>query len=121
MKKKILSIIALFALVAILVSPCLAVNMTITNFATGKQDLMFYNPDGTLIGIYNTSSTVIPIPSDTDFQVVIRPNTASTWLNNPALFLGDAVSYLMSFALPLFVILGFCAILIGLSNYGKRR
>lgn len=120
MKKKTLSIIALCALVAILVSPVLAVNMTITNFATGKQDLMIYNPNGTLIGLYNTSSPIIPLP-DTDFQVVIRPNTASSWINNPFLFFSDMIGFLMTNFAPVFLILCMIAVASGLAYYGKKR
>jgi hypothetical protein len=112
-------IIIILVLIAVILSPVMAVNMSITNFGTAKQDIQIYTPNGTMIGLYNTSSPIIPLP-DTDFQIVIRPNTAASYISNPGLFLTDAVGYLMTFAIPLFVILGFCAILIGLSRYGRR-
>lgn len=111
---------ALLALVVLVTAPVLAVNMTVTNFATGKQDLMIYNPNGTLIGLYNTSSPIIPLP-ETDFQVVLRPNTASSWVNNPMLFFTDAISFLLTNALPVFTLIGLLFVAIGLASIGRRH
>ena len=118
--KKFIPIIALLALVLLVSAPVTAVNMTITNFATGKQDLMIYTPNGTLIGLYNTSSPIIPLP-ETDFQVVLRPNTASTWVNNPLLFFNDAVGFILVNALPIFMIVGLLAFALALAGYGRRH
>jgi len=74
---------------------------------TGQEDVQIWV--GTdLVEYGNTSGAdILYQPLDADFHIVTRPTLSSRWLNNPALFLTDAVDYLMAFAFPLFVILGF--------------
>lgn len=128
--KLVLSIALLLALVvsgvsAVVLKPDMVdMNRTITYSdlgLTGQEDVQIWV--GTdLVEYGNTSGAdILYQPIDADYHVVTRPSLSSRWLNNPALLLTDAVDYALEFSLPLFIILGFCAILIGLSNYGKRR
>lgn len=128
--KLVLSIALLLALVvsgvsAVVLKPDMVdMNRTITYSdlgLTGQEDVQIWV--GTdLVEYGNTSGAdILYQPIDADYHVVTRPSLSSRWLNNPALLLTDAVDYALAFSLPLFIILGFCAILIGLSNYGKRR
>lgn len=88
---------------------------------TGQEDVQIWV--GTdLVERGNTSGAdILYQPISADYHVVTRPTLMSRWLNNPALFLTDAVEYLLAFAFPLFIIFGFIAILFGLAGYGRRR
>ncbi len=86
---------------------------------TGSQDIQIW-VGNTLVETGNTSAGYLYQP-DGDFTVVVKPTLSNRWLNNPALFLTDAMDYLLAFAFPLFIILGFAAIIIGLANMGRRR
>lgn len=87
---------------------------------SGQQDVQIWVGD-TLVETGNTSSADILYQPLNDYTVVVKPTLWNRWLNNPALLLTDAIDYLTAFALPLFVILGFCAIIVGLANYGRRH
>jgi hypothetical protein len=86
---------------------------------TGQEDVQIWQGT-TLIERGNTSGADILYQPLGDYLVVTRPTLTSRWLNNPALLLYDLMDYLTAFIFPIFVILGFAAILIGLSRYGRR-
>jgi hypothetical protein len=121
----IIGIICLFALIPLasadVLHPELISNKTIS-FAdlglTGQQDIQIWQGN-ILIETANTSAGYIYAPEG-DYFVVVKPALTNRWLNNPAMFLVDAVDYLLAFALPLFMILGMGAILIGLAKYGRH-
>lgn len=85
---------------------------------TGAQDVQIW-VGNTLVETGNTTAGYLYQPIG-DYSVVIKPSLISRWASNPANILTDAVNYLLTFALPLFVILGFAAIIIGLYHKGRR-
>lgn len=98
-------------------------NQTIT-FAdlglSGQQDVQIW-VGNTLVEAGNTSGADTLYQPLGDYTTVVKPSLSNRWLNNPALLLTDGVDYLLAFALPLFIILGFAAILVGLAHIGRRR
>ena len=127
--KLVLSIVFLIALLVpsvpavVLREDMLDLNRTI-NFAdlglTGQQDVQIWVGDE-LVEYGNTSGADVLYQPINDYTTVIKPTLSNRWMNNPALLLTDAVDYLLSFALPIFIILGLGAILIGLAGFGRRR
>lgn len=127
--KLVLSIVFLIALLVPVVSAVVLredmidPNKTI-NYAdlglTGQQDIQIWVGD-TLVEYGNTSGADVLYQPLNDYTTVVKPSLSNRWLNNPALLLTDAVDYLLSFALPIFIILGLGAILIGLAGLGRRR
>lgn len=121
----IISLICLFALIpyanAEVLHPELVSNNTIS-FAdlglTGQQDIQIWQGN-ILIETANTTAGFIYAPMG-DYFIVVKPALTNRWLNNPVMFLTDAVDYLLAFSLPIFMILGMAAILIGLSKRGRR-
>jgi hypothetical protein len=127
--KLVLSIVFLIALLipavpaVVLREDMLDLNKTISYAdlgLTGQQDVQIW-VGNTLVEYGNTSGADVLYQPLNDYTTVIRPTLSNRWMNNPALMLVDAVGYLLSFALPIFVILGLGAILIGLSRAGGRR
>lgn len=119
MRQKPILIIALIAL-TILVSSVTAQNMTVTNFGiTGKQDLMIYGSDGALLGLYNTSSPIIPLP-DEDFHMVIRPNTVSSYLSNPLLLFTDTIALIIANWPAMFLIIGLVLLVFTVARLGRK-
>ena len=107
---------------AVVLKPDLVdLNKTIT-FAdlglTGQEDIQIW-VGNELVETGNTSGEDTLYQPLGDYLIVTRPTLSSRWLNDPALFLTDVIDYLLAFALPLFVICGFFAILIGLAEYGR--
>jgi len=122
-KFHILGFICLLVLVscasAEVLHPELVSNNTIS-FAdlglTGQQDIQIWQGN-ILIETANTSAGYIYAPIG-DYFVVVKPSLTNRWVNNPAMLLTDAIDYLLAFALPIFIILGMAAILIGLAKHG---
>lgn len=127
--KLVLSIVFLIALLVpsvpavVLREDMVDLNKTIS-FAdlglTGQQDVQIWVGDK-LVEYGNTSGADVLYQPLNDYTTVIRPTLFTRWMNNPELLLTDAVDYLLAFALPIFIILGLGAILIGLAGYGRRR
>jgi hypothetical protein len=125
----VLSIVLLIALLipavpaVVLKEDMLDMNKTIS-FAdlglTGQQDVQIWVGDE-LVEYGNTSGADVLYQPLNDYTTVIRPTLFTRWANHPEFMLTDAVDYLLAFALPIFVILGLGAILIGLAGYGRRR
>jgi len=130
MKLKNITILIL-ALLALLVLPVSAevlhpemvdFNKTMTYAdlgLTGSQDIQIW-VGNTLVETGNTTAGYLYQPTG-DYTVVVKPQLANRWLNSPPLFLKDAFAYLLEFAIPIFIILGLGAVLIGLARYGGRR
>jgi hypothetical protein len=85
----------------------------------GQQDIQIW-VGPYLVETGNTTAGYLYQPIG-DYFIVVKPSLANRWLNKPDLLLKDAVSYLLEFALPIFIILGLGAILIGLARYGGRK
>ena len=67
------------------------------------QDLYLYAANGTLLGLYNTTSTGIAIPNDTDLIFTLKPQYSSP-LDDPGDFLSGAVSWLETNVLALLIL-----------------
>lgn len=85
---------------------------------SGPNDVQIWVSD-TLVETGNTTAGHLCQPLN-DYTVVQKPSLSNRWINNPGFLFTDAIGYLLTFALPIFMILGFCAILIGLANHGRR-
>jgi hypothetical protein len=117
MKRNYLSILAIIPLL-LLVGITSAANMSISNLGlTGRQDVMIYDSSGVLLGVYNTSSSYFPLPP-TDFTLVIKP-TAMARVFNPMTLFSDGLDFVTANAIPLFILLGCGAVLIGLARKGR--
>jgi hypothetical protein len=86
---------------------------------TGQQDIQVWVSD-VLVMTGNTSAGSMPQPVG-DYHVIVKPSMSNRWINNPGLFFTDAIAYLLTFALPLFMILGLIGAASALSSYGRRR
>jgi hypothetical protein len=86
---------------------------------TGQQDVFIWQGN-TLIETANTTAGYVYQPIG-DYMIVVKPSLSNRWLNDPGLFLRDAVDYILAFALPLFIILGLLAICIGLARKGAGK
>jgi hypothetical protein len=56
-----------------------------------QKDIYLYAANGTLLGLYNTTSTGIELPNDTDLIFTIKPQY-STPLDDPSGFLGGLIA-----------------------------
>jgi hypothetical protein len=72
---------------------------------TTQKDVYLYYANGTLQGMYNTTSSGIAIPNDTDgdFMFVIKPQYSNP-LDEPGTFLDGAVGWLQTNVLSLVII-----------------
>ena len=86
---------------------------------TGSQEIQVW-VGNTLVETGNTTAGYLYQPTG-DYTVVVKPQLSNRWLNSPPLLLKDAIAYLMEFAIPIFILLGLGAVLIGLAGYGRRR
>ena len=73
------------------------------------KDMYLYNSTGTLLGVYNTTSSAINLTDLGDVIIVIKPQY-STPLDDPGAWLGSALAWANSNATVLF----FSAALIGI-------
>jgi hypothetical protein len=71
------------------------------------KDMYMYYANGTLIGLYNTTSTGISLPSASvgDIQFTFKPKSANP-LDDPAGFLANFFSWLSANALQLLILGG---------------
>jgi hypothetical protein len=56
------------------------------------KDIFMYAANGTMIGMYNTTSPAIELPNDTDIMFVIKP-MYSTPLDDPGAWLTSVISW----------------------------
>jgi hypothetical protein len=73
-----------------------------------QKDIYLYNASGSLLGLYNTTSTAIEIPATGDLMFVLKPQYG-TPLDDPATWLASLLSWAQSNAVPLL----FLALLLG--------
>ena len=103
-KKKELMIIALIALVLLLINP---VSATVLSFAepdaTQHKDMYLYNSSGTLIGIYNTTSSAINLTENASYMFVVKPQYSNP-LDEPGEFLTGAIGYIQTNVLALLIL-----------------
>jgi hypothetical protein len=76
-----------------------------------QKDIYLYNASGSLIGLYNTTSTAIEIPAAGDIMFVIKPQY-STPLDEPGTWLSATFSYVSSNLAPIIIILFLIGVLL---------
>lgn len=114
MIKKHLMFIALMALILLAITPAQA-TQTIS-FASidgaADRDMYLYNASGTLLGLYNTTSTGIVLPANESVIFTFKPQTANP-LTDPAGFLTVAFAFIVTNIIPLVVMLFLVGLLLG--------
>ena len=108
----------LFLIAFFIVSLCVPFVSAVQYFSIAQpdtltqKDVFLYYANGTLQGMYNTTSSGIAVPNDTDgdFMLVIKPQYG-TPLDEPATFLASLMSWGETNALALIIL----AIVIGLA------
>jgi hypothetical protein len=119
MKQKLIIFTVLIS--TLLIGLVSAQNMTVSDLGlSGPQTIQIYGSSGTLLGTYNTTSNGIPLPTD-DFSLVLKPATTARYVDNPKNLLDDGINYILSYALPIFIILGLLVAAMALAGYGRRR
>ena len=87
--------------------PCVCSAQTVS-FAspdtTSQKDVYLYAANGTLLGLYNTSSTGIAIPNGTDIIFTFKPQYTNP-LDDPGTWLDSGYSYVETNIVPLIVII----------------
>ena len=114
MKTKLM-LIALMALVMLALVPASAQTITMADpSGTSQKDVLVYYSNGTLAGLYNTTS-IITTDGNYSYIFTLKPQYSNplddpiTWLNSTFAYIGTNVTYL---AIALF--------LIGLLYFGRR-
>ena len=69
-----------------------------------QKDIYLYNASGSLLGLYNTTSTGIAIPNGTDLMFVIKPQYSSP-LDDPGTWLTSTFSYVSTNLAALIIIM----------------
>jgi hypothetical protein len=69
-----------------------------------QKDIYLYNASGSLLGLYNTTSTAIEIPATGDLMFVIKPQY-STPLDEPGTWLTATFAYVSSNLAALIIII----------------
>ena len=83
MKQKAILVIALLALIVMAVMPVQAQTITMANpDATTERDLIVYYPNGTMYGLYNTTSVIDLGTNMSDYIFTLKPQY-STPLDDP--------------------------------------
>jgi len=67
-----------------------------------QKDVYLYNASGSLLGLYNTTSTGIELPATGDVMFVIKPQYSSP-LDEPGTFMGSAFAYVETNLIPLII------------------
>lgn len=73
-----------------------------------QKDIYLYSANGSLLGLYNTTSSGIELPASGDLMFVLKPQYSNP-LDDPATWLNSLVSWAQSNAVSLL----FIAILLG--------
>jgi murein endopeptidase len=103
MKTK-LTLIALMALVMLAMCPAQATQtITMANpDATAQKDIMVYYSNGTLMGVYNTTS-IIPTDPNESYIFTLKPQYSNP-LDDPLAWLTSLISYANTNGIALFFI-----------------
>jgi len=109
------AIISVFFLLLILCVPAVSAVQYIS-FAQpnsfSSQDIYLYNGNGSLLGLYNTTSTAIAIPNGTDLMFVLKPQY-TTPLDDPGAWLSSTFSYVSTNIVALIIIIFLIGLLLG--------
>lgn len=79
--------------------------------ATVHKDVFIYNASGNLVGVYNTTSNGIEIPSDSDLIFTLKPQYTNP-LDDPTTFLAGVIGWLETNALSLLILAGMGGLLL---------
>ncbi len=77
--------------------------------STVHRDVYLYAANGTLIGLYNTTSSAVTVPTG-DFLITLKPQYTNP-LDDPATFLTNIVGWLSTNALVLLVLAAMAGLL----------
>ena len=106
MRQKAIFPFVFILLVLLLIVPATAIQYV--SFAQPdtltQKDIYLYNASGSLLGLYNTTSTGIELPASGDVMFVIKPQY-STPLDDPGTFLDSGFAFVETNVIPLVVIL----------------
>jgi len=69
--------------------------------STAHKDVYIYNSTGSLLGVYNTTSSGISLPSG-DFNLVLKPQYSNP-LDDPSTFLTGFIGWVQTNALVLII------------------
>ena len=76
-----------------------------------QKDIYLYNASGSLLGLYNTTSTGIEMPAAGDVMFVIKPQYSSP-LDDPSTFVDSGFAYVETNIIPLIAIIFLIALLL---------
>jgi len=110
---------ALLILILLIACSIGSVSAQTISFATidaTVQDVYMYRSNGTLIGVHNTTSNGIELPTGTDIIFTFKPHTANP-LDDPSTFLQSAFNYVRTNVTALIIIM----FLISLFLMGRRK
>lgn len=111
MKPKIM-IIMLLMLIALAAIPVQAQTITMANPGSyGERDIAVYNVNGTLQGLYNTTST-ITLDGNESYTFSLVPHSSSP-LDDPAEWLGTSFAFISSNAIAIILIIFLAALWLG--------
>lgn len=109
MMKTKLIFIALLAFIILAITPVQAQTITMANpDSTMERDIIAYYANGTLYGLYNTSS-IIDLDANYSYMFVLKPQY-TTPLDNPVGWLNSLMAYAQTHAVELL----FIAVLLGI-------
>lgn len=121
MRKNRVFAVLIVLLALLLTGTVSAQNMSISNLGlSGKQDVIIYDSGGVVVGIYNTSSSFVPLPAE-DFSMVLKPTQRARFLN-PMLLLNDGLDFVSQSEnlIPLAIILFLLILAVGLYYKGRN-
>ena len=110
--KKHIMIIALIALVLLVILPAQAQTITMANpDNVGQRDIMVYWSNGSLYGLYNTTS-IITLDANESYIFTLKPQLSNP-LDNPATFLSTIFTFVETNIIPLSILIFLAALWLG--------
>jgi hypothetical protein len=105
-------IIALIALVLLVILPAQAQTITMANpDNVGQRDIMVYWSNGSLYGLYNTTS-IITLDANESYIFTLKPQLSNP-LDNPATFLSTIFTFVETNIIPLSILIFLAALWLG--------
>ena len=113
MKKQIILLtITLLILIALMAIPVQAQTITMSNPGSyGERDIAVYNINGSLQGMYNTTST-ITLDGNQSYTFSLVPKS-STPLDDPGEWLGTSFAFISSNAIAIILMIFLAALWLG--------
>ena len=109
----VVSVFILMAILVVLLMPhANAQTITMANpDNVGQRDIMVYYSNGTLYGLYNTTS-IITTDGNYSYIFTLKPQLSNP-LDNPGTFLSTAFSFVETNLIPLIIIIFLAALWLG--------